>query len=102
MKDYLNIGCSPAGEKCAAVGKMDYPHQAHKECRALINMLRRINGPEPSGAALRVKSFPHDFGQYYEVVCYYDETNKETIDYAFKCEDLPENWDNEARKELGI
>lgn len=107
MKDYINIGCSPAEEDCAQVGQHDYHEQARKQCIAFRNQLRRQFGPEPEGARLVIKSFPHDFGSYMEVVCEYEETFEEeespSVDYAFKLEsDMPLEWDMEARKELGI
>ena len=43
-------------------------------------------GKEPNGARLRVKSFSHDFGTYYEVVCRYDLDNPEAYEYALDCD----------------
>ena len=49
---------------------------------------------EPEGAKLEVKPCNHDFGVYYEVVCYYEDENKDAVKYAFDCEsDGPETWD---------
>jgi hypothetical protein len=74
------------------------------ECKAFINMIRRVIGPEPEHANLRVKSFPHDFGTYVEVVCYYDDEDRGSLDYALKCEgsSLLANWDTEAQKDLHV
>jgi hypothetical protein len=102
MRDYLNIGSSPAGEDCAQVGSENYQSQGRKECRALINQLTRVNGTPPGSASLGVKSFPHDFGSYMEVVCYYEDGDEAALDYALKCEALPEEWDAEAKIELGL
>jgi hypothetical protein len=102
MRDYIEIGPSPADEDCEQVGpNCDYGRMK-KECRALINQLRRMHGDEPEGASLRVKGNPHDFGTYYEVACYFDSELPQSVEYALKCEDLPETWDDEARKELGL
>jgi len=50
-------------------------------------------GKEPAEAHLAVKSFPHEFGTYYEVVCYFEETDKESRDYAFRVDsDGPTSW----------
>jgi hypothetical protein len=100
MMDYLTIGCSPAAEECAQVGREDYHWRSAAECRALVNQLRRVHGEEPPGARLGVKSFPHDFGSYREVVCHFDPENEAAVNYAYACETLPEEWDAQARKEL--
>lgn len=101
MRDYLTLCSTPVDEDCTQLGTENYGTKAQKECKAFINQLRRQFGPEPDGAKLRTKAFPHDFGSYYEVVVYYDTEIKKTIDYAFNIEaNLPENWDNEAISEL--
>ena len=100
-RDYLVIGSVPAAEDCAQVGTPNYKSQAIKECRAFIEQLRRQFGPEPVGARLERKEFPHDFGSYDEVVVWYDEDNQEAIDYAFKLEaEMPEKWDSQAMLQL--
>jgi hypothetical protein len=105
MMDYLNIGSTPGDEPCAQVGSDDYSRDARKECARYIDCIRKKLGPEPSGAYLKVKGFDHDFGTYYEVVCYYDTEDEESQDYAFLCEsNSPSTWDdieplsNEARQ----
>ena len=103
-RDYINIGPAPCDESCAQVGVGYYYYTARSliEGRAFINQLRRVLGPEPEGAELRTKLFPHDSGSYREVVCYYDTTLPKSQDYAFRCEDqAPDHWDDEARAELG-
>jgi hypothetical protein len=101
--DYLTIGSSPAEEECAQVGKEGYGEKAQKECRAFINQLVRQFGEPPYGARFSVKNFPHDFGTYKEVCVIYDENSEEAIAFAFKVEaESPANWDEEAKKELGL
>ena len=101
MRDHLDIGSSPGDESTASVGSENYYPRARRECRAYINLLRRVFGPEPEGASLAVKSNPHDFGNYLSVVCYFDSNNEAAITYAYKLEsEGPENWDEEARQEL--
>jgi hypothetical protein len=57
--------------------------------------------PEPTGARLAVKSFLHDFGDYLEVVCYFDENLPDSVEYALHCEaNLPATWDDESRTPL--
>lgn len=101
MKDSVSIGCSPACEDCAQAGELDYPSKARKECLAFIHQLKRQFGQEPDGARLFIKSNSHDFGIYYEVECYFDDSIPESMDYAFRLEtESPEKWDKEAMKEL--
>lgn len=96
MKDYLTIGSSPTGEDCAQVGTDDYYEKAHEECKHFINLLIKTFGKEPPGTKLAIRSFEHDFGTYYEVVCYFDDNFPESVDYAFECEGkTPEYWEKE-------
>lgn len=103
-RDYLNIGCTPASEDCQQVGTVSYDGGlARKECEAYREQLRRQFGPEPEGARLAIKSFPHDFGNYLEVVCYFDDKYEDSVEYAFKCEgEASDTWDDAARAELGL
>jgi hypothetical protein len=95
-RNYLNIGSTPPDEDCAQVGSEDYHIKARAECIRYIERIREFCGPEPVGASLKIKSFPHDFGTYYEVVCWYDEDIKESVDYAFKVEgEGPLKWEGE-------
>jgi hypothetical protein len=72
MQDFFCIGPSPSEEDCAQVGEPDYRNKAVRECTRYIELLRKTIGPEPEGARLGIKWFDHDFGQYCEVVCYFD------------------------------
>lgn len=96
----ISIGSVPADEDCAQVGRPDYYGRAVVECRVLVNQLIRVHGEPPAGASFKIKGHPHDFGTYYEVEVKYDEESPLAIAYAFQCEELPENWDDEALKEL--
>ena len=104
MIDYLNIGPVPWAEDCAQVGSTDYDPRSRRECVAFLNQIRRVAGTEPPGAALVIKSFPHDFGSYREVCCRYSDENETATDYAFTCEGHKglESWDDQARQELGL
>ena len=93
-RDYVDIGSSPCDEDCAQMGAPDYYTRAKAECARFIELIRKTLGPEPEGARLAVKSNPHDFGAYYEVVCYYVDENDEARKYAYRCEsDAPATWD---------
>jgi len=77
------------------VGEEDYLPRAREECRRFIALLCKKCGPEPEGACLIVKSFLHDFGNYLDVVCYFDENLPASVAYAMHCEDnLPATWDD--------
>ena len=100
--DYLHIGSAPHDENCAQVGTDNYKKMATRECRALGRQLIRMYGDKPKCVQFSVKENPHNFGTYYELVAYYDKNCKVAEEFAFKCEDLPDTWDSEAKKELNI
>ena len=95
MRDFLSIGSTPPGEDCEQVGTPQYSiMKAKAECHRYIYLLRKNLGVEPFGARLAIKGFNHDFGYYYEVVCYYDNDIEESVEYAYKCEgEGPEYWE---------
>jgi hypothetical protein len=81
--DYLNIGSSPCDEGCAQVGHPVYISIARIECRIYAAQLSR----EFPNGDFRVKSFPHDFGTYYEVVAFYDDDGDDPrMEAAFDAE----------------
>ena len=93
MRDFINIGSSPCGETCIQVGSPDYYSKSLKECQRFITEIRNVCGKEPEGAYLKVKSFPHDFGSYHEVVCFFDDLIPDSVDYAYHVEgNSPEYW----------
>ena len=93
MRPYIEIGPSPCNENCVQVGDDNYATAAREECLRFIQLIRNTLGPEPVGAELKVKGFPHDFGTYYEVVCYYNEDDEVSTQYAFNCESgAPDTW----------
>jgi hypothetical protein len=93
MRDYLTLGPTPSDEPCACVGETHYSEQAIEECARFIRLLREKFGHEPEGAALTTKWFPHDFGNYCEVVCSYNTDIPESVEYAFRCDDeTPTTW----------
>jgi len=107
----IYIGSTPCEEDCAQVGSDDYYERAKRECRAFINQLWRVINKEkgvtretaPDSFALVVKSENHDYGSYYEVAARYNDNDEKAGDLAFWCENnAPTNWDEEAKKELGI
>jgi hypothetical protein len=94
MRDYLTLGSAPCGEDCAQVGQPNYHERARHECQRFIDLIHRTVGPEPEGARLAIKSFPHDFGSYDEVICYFNTEIKASVDYAYRCEsEAPTTWE---------
>jgi hypothetical protein len=100
MRELVYLGPVPSDESCQQCGTRDYNTvKARKECNAFINQLRRQFGEEPEGARLSIKAENHDFGTYYEVVCYYSD--EQSCEYAFRVEnEYPQFWDVDAVMEL--
>ena len=93
VRDFVTLGTTPYDEPCACMGEPDYHVTALSECLRFILLLRETFGVEPEGAWLSVKSFPHDFGIYQEVVCYFNTDIPESMDDAFRCEnERPATW----------
>ena len=94
MREYFAIGQTPSEEDCAQVGQPDYREKALAECRRYIELIRATLGLEPEGAELAIKSFPHDFGTYYEVVIWFEPDDAAAVAYATRCDDdAPRTWD---------
>ena len=91
--DWMNIGPVPPNEDCEQLGPNYDAKKARAECQRYMELLRQTLGREPQGARLGIKGNEHEFGTYYEVVCYYDTKNEAAREYAFKCESQgPQNW----------
>jgi hypothetical protein len=92
--DFLYIAGNPADEPCVSVTPDALYGDAMKmECKLFMEAIRRKLGPEPAGCQLRMKRESHDFGDYYEVICRYDDQNDEAIAYAYKAEsESPATW----------
>lgn len=95
------IGPSPSEESCAQLGDEDYARCARVECTAYIGQLRRVYGPEPEGAELKVGWNSHDYGRYAEVECRADESMPEAVEYAYRIEKGCGRWDAQALREIG-
>lgn len=101
-RTFIEIGPSPTEETCAQVGSDNYQRESSVQCKVFRRMLNRLFPlPEGVDAVVSIKSFPHDFGSYREVVCHYDPENEAEADYAFRLErETPERWDAIAAWEL--
>jgi hypothetical protein len=89
----MSIGPSPCDEPCVSVGEENYMERGREECKRFIELVRKKLGDEPPGAYLKVKSNPHDFGLYYSATVYFDDSDEEARNYAFRCEsEAPRTW----------
>ena len=102
MRDRYELGTTvPHEEQCSQVGAPNFSITSRMEARALISQLRRLHGPEPEGAVLKLISCPHDFGTYYDVAVEYQDDSEEAEAYMLKIDGgVPDTWDEQARKEL--
>lgn len=103
MTDYLNIGPTPYNVDCAQVGQSNYQTLSTIECRAFALQCKRVLESYFPEVKVRVgiKSFPHDFGTYWEVVVYYDPDNRDEVEQALYLESADlSDWDEEATKLL--
>jgi hypothetical protein len=99
--EHFTLGPTPHNEDCAQVGTSEYAVRVRREGRAYISQLIRLFGAPPPGAEFRLKSFPHDFGTYHEVVVMFDPSVEAAVEFACKVEGaLPGEWDEHARSAL--
>ena len=97
MREYISIGPMPYEEPCAQVGEPDYRDKALAECQQFIQLFRTKFGPEPRGAWLTTKWFPHDCGAYVEVVYYFTPGIEASVEYAVQCEaETPAIWEEDS------
>ena len=106
MRDYLSIGTVPTDEDCThnePTGQ--YATAQRREARLFADQVRR-HYPEPDAGYMTVKSFPHDFGSYYEACAVFDDENEAACNWAYTVEADPlgalREWDEVARAELGL
>jgi hypothetical protein len=93
MRDFIYVGSTPPEEECAQLGTEGYLQKSGDEMARYIALIRDVCGPEPEGARLEKKGSSHDFGIYYEVVCWYDTDKPKSQDYAYHVESRgPRTW----------
>ena len=104
MRDYIALGSRPTGEQAPRFQTTD---EARRETGVYLRQLRRIYGQEPLGASLALRTGVHEYGTYYEVVCWYVHNTGDPMldyrahEYAAKCDrEIPTAWDTIARAEL--
>ena len=103
MRDSMDFDTTPIDEQCEQCPYSDGGIKARKEAAAFIGQLKRQFGEPPMGVRFKIKSNMHDFGSYVSLEAIFDDENNEAVDYVYNIEgNLPERWDDEARKELGL
>ena len=90
MIDYLALGPTPCSEDCQQIGMPDY--DSEKDTADLRRYKAMLEKRWPA-ANFAIKSFPHDFGTYREVVVYFDSEQEDPIAYTVEA-NLPEKWDS--------
>ena len=96
MKDFITLGSTPYNEDCVQVSSdIPYLNEMKKECYRFKRGIENYFKKEiETGITLRVKTFQHDFGQYCEVVVFYDDSNDAQSDAAYRIEDkVPGTWE---------
>lgn len=102
MRDYFELATTvPNDEPCAQVGSDNYMVNARMEANAFRDQIYRVFGEPPSGTGIRINANAHDFGTYLDLQIVYDDGNDASCDWAFGVEgNLPQTWDEEARRQL--
>ena len=90
MRDYLTLGPTPCDEDCQQIGSDTYDYA--KDTADLYRYKRMLEHRWPT-ARFGVKSFPHDFGTYREVVVYFDDEDEDAVAYDVEA-NLPQTWDD--------
>ena len=104
--EYVEIGATPCDEPCQQIGTKNYDSMlARAECGIYLRQLERFISAEkkevPEDFRLIVKGNPHDFGNYYEVVAKFNDSNDKCWDLAMFLENnSPTTWDDAAKIEL--
>jgi hypothetical protein len=105
MFDYLTIGSSPIEEDCVQVNpNVNYIPAMKEECSRFKKLLEE-KFPIPENLVgkvyFQIKSFPHDFGTYYEVVVMYDDKNSDAEEFAVNVENnTPLKWNDSNNETL--
>ena len=98
VMDYLPIGCAPTDEDCVQISR-DKPYRdaMEAELKRYKAGLERYFAEQMAGTSvrLRIKWYPHDFGEYGEVEAAYDDKDRASAQVAFLIEgNTPCTWDD--------
>ena len=103
MISYYELGSVPIEEDCVQVDRVnEYVKDMTRECTVYLNMLKnKYPNIEQFKCNLRIKNFNHSFGQYKEVVVYYDKEIPESEEVALDiCNNIPLKWTTDALEEF--
>lgn len=104
--NYIDLGPAPAEEESPMIGADKYKVRAQRECRALINQLKRICGEPPPGVSFRIVEYPlypDGLGSQYSVAVDFDRRYAQADAYASACDErFPQRWDSAALVELAV
>jgi len=71
-------------------------NEARAEGRRYIELLRKHCGAEPEGSVLKVRSNPHDLGDYQSVAYFFDDEREDHVAYMLKIEsEGPLTWEED-------
>jgi len=95
MKDFLVLDSSPCDEDCVQVkSNENYIPAMRQECNRYKELLEKKFAGHLNLVQFKIKSFPHDFGTYYEVVVVFDDENEKATNIAYDIEsNLPTTWE---------
>ena len=97
MRDYFELGCTPAEEDCVQVERTGTYMPAMKAELARYRELLRVLFPIPDDLDVyfAIKWEDHDFGRYGEVAIFFNDNDPRTIEFAcFVEEHTPATWDD--------
>lgn len=106
MMETIDLGPTPCDEPCAQLGDDGYEIRSRMECRVFRDQIERccvahFGENLPNNVHIKVQNFPHDFGEYREVVVRFDPFDARAVDIALWIEsNVPERWDVEALRQL--
>lgn len=91
----------PHNAPCVQLGSPNYFKWSTLECNALRDQIYRQLGTPPAGTAIKTERSSHDFGIYLDLVVDYPTEDKEAVEWVSRVEEeLPEEWDEEAKRYL--
>lgn len=97
MYDFIELDGAPYEEDCVQVSQTEnYIPAMKEECKKYMEQLIEIF-PQAGkfGCYFTIKSFPHDFGQYYNVGIKYNDSDDKASAFAWWVQDnLPAKWDD--------
>jgi len=103
MRDSMSFDTVPFEEDGQQLGPNYDPIKARKEAEVTIAQIVRQHGKPPAGGFFKIRSNPHDFGDYLSITFIYDDECEDAVKYAYDVEgNWPALYDAESRKALGL